>query len=358
VASRLPFQLAPYTDELLSAFLVRSAHAHGINAHRFCRVYLPPAITVWTRDIDCTARLELLQEVSNAWGFDIGRAYEMILQTPPPISVNASVAEREACFSQWVNAVGVYHRSRTRFGLQYCPQCLSDRPTYVRAWRYSFVTVCPVHYCALLDRCRSCGSPVVPHRSFLLTRCHHCGAFLSGSRARLPYIEFEKKLAIQDFFTRAMYGESMEIGTLVVPASDFLAGALAILGNIKEKLYSYPALIPLPVDFVARTPPLRLASCADRARWMIVLASVLEEWPSRFLALADSCAMSQVGFSRYRVPGWLGSVIAQLPSRTRSRCGWSRGTLNARIRRIEEAGGHGCRAERATVLFDAAQDRR
>lgn len=356
--NRPAFQLAPYPDELLSAFLVRSAHAHGMSPHRFCRLYLPREIAIWMRDIDCTARGALLQEVAYLGGFDLGRAYDMILQTPPAVSASVSIAEREACFSQWVNAVGVYHRNRTRFGLQYCPQCLGDRPTFVRSWRFSFVTVCPMHHCSLLDRCRSCGSSVVPHRSYRLTRCHRCGAFLSGTCDRLPDVEFERRLHIQECFIRAMCGERMGIGTDVVPAADFLAGALAILGHIKEKLHSYPALIPLPVDFVVGTPPLRLATCDDRARWMMVLASLLEEWPSRFLRLAAACAMSQAGFSRYRVPEWLGAVVTQLPPRTRSRCPWSRGSLSVRVRLIEEAGGRGCRAKRAMVLMSAAQERR
>lgn len=352
------FQLRPYPDELLSAFLVRSAHAHGMTPHRFCRMYLPRAISIWTRDIDCTARRPLLQEVARLGGFDLDRAYEMILQTPPAVSAGASTAEREACFSQWVNAVGIYHRNRTRFGLQYCPQCLADRPTFVRSWRFSFVTVCPMHHCSLLDRCSSCGSSVVPHRSYRLTRCHRCGAFLTEARSLSPAANFERRLHIQERFIRAMHGDRMEIGTDVVPAVDFLAGALAILGHIKEKLHSYPALIPLPADFVVGTPPLRLATNDDRARWMMVLDGLLEEWPSGFLRLAAACAMSQAGFARYRVPDWLAGVVTQLPLRTRSRCSWSRGSLSARVRRIEAAGGRSCRAARAIILMSAAQERR
>jgi hypothetical protein len=249
---------------------------------------------IWTRDIDCTAREALLQAVAYLGGFDLVRAYDMILKTPPAVSAGVPIPERQACFSQWVNAVGVYHRNRTRFGLQYCPQCLGDRPTFVRSWRYSFVTVCSMHQCSLLDRCRACGSSVVPHRSYKLTRCHHCGAFLSGMRDRLPDLEFEKKRNIQEFFIRAMHGESLMIGTAIVPAADFLAGALAILGHIKEKLHAHPTLVPLPVNFVIRTPPLRLASCEDRARWMMLLASVIEDWPSRFLPLAATCAVGAV----------------------------------------------------------------
>lgn len=356
--NRIAFRLAPYPDELLSAFLVRLAHAHGMSPHRFVRLYLPREIAVWTRDIDCTARRELLQEVAYLGGLDLNRAYDMILETPAMAAANTPIAERAACFSQWINAVGVYHRTRTRFGLQYCPQCLGETPSFVRSWRFSFVTVCSMHHCSLLDRCRSCGSPVVPHRAYQLTRCHRCGAFLAGKHDRLEGGMFEKNRLIQEIFLRAMYGNSMEIGTAVVPAADFLAGALAILGQIKEKLRSHPSLVPLPSDFVVRTPPLRLASCVDRARWMILLASVLEEWPARFIQLAAACAMSQVGFARYRIPNWLAAVVTQLPPRTRSRCPWRRGSLNDWVRRIEEAGGRGCRAERARVLMHAAQERR
>ena len=82
--------------------------------------------------------------------------------------------------------VGVYHRTRRQFGLQYCPLCLAEdeEPYFRRKWRLAFVVSCERHHTLLHDRCPHCGSAVNFHRGELgdhrkvvaesLTLCHVC----------------------------------------------------------------------------------------------------------------------------------------------------------------------------------------
>lgn len=74
-----------------------------------------------------------------------------------------------------INAIGVYHRKRTRAGLQWCPLCLSeDEEPYFRLhWRLSLMSTCPRHGVILECKCGQCGEPVAPHRSKDHT-CHKC----------------------------------------------------------------------------------------------------------------------------------------------------------------------------------------
>lgn len=59
---------------------------------------------------------------------------------------------------------------------RYCPECLSENPTWLSLWELVFVTECPRHRIQLLDSCSACARPLRWRRPELL-RCS-CGASL------------------------------------------------------------------------------------------------------------------------------------------------------------------------------------
>ncbi len=50
--SLLPVHLKPLPDELLSSWLVRIAHGHGMKLQTFCAVIFGREKSIWNRDID------------------------------------------------------------------------------------------------------------------------------------------------------------------------------------------------------------------------------------------------------------------------------------------------------------------
>jgi hypothetical protein len=60
----------------------------------------------------------------------------------------------------------MYHRLRTRHGLQACVRCLREEVAYFRrTWRLAFVVCCPIHQDQLIDDCPNCGAPLAFHRA-------------------------------------------------------------------------------------------------------------------------------------------------------------------------------------------------
>ena len=115
--------------------------------------------------------------------------------------------------------VGVYHRTRKQFGLQYCPLCLAedDEPYFRRKWRLAFIVSCERHSILLHDRCHHCGIAVNFHRGELgnprksvadsITVCHGC-------RSELQIIENHLTIpvtCIESEFT-SMLLRAMDIG--------------------------------------------------------------------------------------------------------------------------------------------------
>lgn len=178
-----PIRYKPFPDELLSCWLVRLAHGHGLKVQTFCNLMFGNRRQVWNRDIDRLAPAWLIDELilrtgtlpETAWGTTL-RAYEGILY--PKFRLSSTL--------RWILALKVYHRTRQGYGLQFCPACLAEDeiPYFRKRWRIALNTVCSKHGTMLLDRCPHCGAAVAFHRLDMagaeaidvasLSYCHAC----------------------------------------------------------------------------------------------------------------------------------------------------------------------------------------
>lgn len=194
-----PIRYKPLPDELLSSWLVRLAHGHGLKVQTFCNLIFGNRLQVWNRDIDRLGPDWLVNELSARTGTPLEiahrttlRAYEGLLY--PQFKLSGVL--------QWILTLKMYHRKHEGFGLQYCPLCLREEsePYFRRSWRVAFNTVCVQHQCMLLDRCPNCGAGVAFHRRDMgrtdaavtdsLAGCHQCGFDLGESVAE-PIISYD-----------------------------------------------------------------------------------------------------------------------------------------------------------------------
>jgi hypothetical protein len=157
-----PAHPKPLEDELLSSWWVRLARANHERLHSFTRIILP-GHAVWNRDLDKSASDETLRLLSRKTGTTYARVQATTLQGLTGCLFPRFNAHGN---TKWILPIGVYHRTRRRYGLQFCPQCLRTDavPYFRRLWRLAFVTMCPVHWTPLLDRCPACGAAVAFHR--------------------------------------------------------------------------------------------------------------------------------------------------------------------------------------------------
>ena len=109
------------------------------------------------------------------------------------LDAEAALGGERPGFLPLVLAAGIYHRARRRHGLQYCPDCLTERPMiYRRTWRSALAVVCIRHDRRLRDACPRCDRALAPHRSRRLNRdlCDCCGDSLihepAGPGPRVP----------------------------------------------------------------------------------------------------------------------------------------------------------------------------
>lgn len=194
-----PVRYKPLPDELLSSWLVRLAHGHGLKVQTFCNLIFGNRLQVWNRDIDRLGPDWLVNELSARTGTPLEiahrttlRAYEGLLY--PQFKLSGVL--------QWILTLKMYHRKHEGFGLQYCPLCLLEEPEpyFRKSWRVAFNTVCVQHQCMMRDRCPNCGAGVAFHRRDMgrcdvvvtdsLAGCHRCG-FDLGEVGAEPIISYD-----------------------------------------------------------------------------------------------------------------------------------------------------------------------
>lgn len=206
-------------------------------------------------------------------------------------------------------SVGIYHRTRTKCGLQFCPRCLAEdeEPYFRRRWRLAFMVVCEKHHVLLQDRCPGCRAAVNFHHSELgsfkrfaagsLTICNLCGLDLrTASKITSPFpvthseVRFTIDLlsALDNGFIKAsvgvithshLYFAALRQVIKVMAMHDSRIDRLRQTISNTFGLESYtPPSLPRPdvqeMDVVARRQLLGLARC------------LLEEWPTRFVELS------------------------------------------------------------------------
>lgn len=229
----------------------------------------------------------------------------------------------------WIMPVGVYHRTRRRFGLQFCPRCLSDKvPYFRRSWRLAFVTLCVKHRVALLDRCMSCGEAINFHRDEMgdrnkqvsdsMTLCHSCkfdirDAPVESIDQRTGEVEFQEHLL-----------KAMNRGWVEIPGHGAVYSHLyfIVLHQLVRLLATGKRAPALRIaaeqrywltqrPFLSKERDFERLDVAHR-RWLLNAAGrLLGEWPDGFI---DFCTTNQVWSSLLfrdldAVPYWYWKVV-------------------------------------------------
>jgi hypothetical protein len=285
--------------------------AHGLKLHTFCSLAWPRR-AIWNRDIDKSADERVLAVLSEKTDTPLERvrgttlsAYEGILY------------EKHNPFGNtlWIMPVGVYHRVRTQYGLQFCPRCLAEdkEPYFRRRWRLAFVAVCVDHRVVLRDRCPYCGEPVNFHRDELglrskyapmsVTLCHACKFDLrtAGERSEGSHSEVEANAAEVEFQGRLL--NAVHDGWIMVDGQGPVYSHLffrvlhqlmrmvatgkrsAVLRAAATTRWDVPPFTP---SFSGSNRDIERLDINVRRRLLAVARYMLEDWPDRFVEFCEA----------------------------------------------------------------------
>lgn len=200
-----PAHPKPLPDELLSSWIVRIARANGLKLQTFCDRAFGKERQLWNRDIDRLAPPWLLASLARHTGTPTGT----VRRTTLDIYRGRLFRERNSAGQlRWILPAGIYHRTRRRFGVQFCPRCLAeDQEPYFRTrWRVATLAFCAGHRLRLHDRCPACAASIVYHRRELgrpnvtepglLCLCHACNFDLRRAE-RVAFLPYEASIGAE-----------------------------------------------------------------------------------------------------------------------------------------------------------------
>lgn len=347
----------PVHEELLSSFLSRCARVHGMRPTVFCAFHLHPH-AVWNRDVDRNASQALMKAVADKAHLqpqDIAsmtlRSWEIVTHQVPPCRIGSSG------MAPWITSVGIYHRTRKRYGLQYCPLCLEEHLVFYRTWRLAFVTVCPTHHVLLRDACDTCGAPIIPHRQRVCARyCDRCGGDLCalGRNPAPPSLSVRGALRVQKNLLGALTDQRLMVGHRGLQGAAYLQGARFLLAHLRLLADDYH-----DHDRDQQGVPFESNRCLYRLELLNILERLLSDWPDNFIKAATVRGLTQRSFIGLQdPPDWVAQVLQDLPpGRTYDR-GWRPRRLRNELRRLHRNKPAGWRSQRAQVLLRGARYRR
>lgn len=206
----------PIRVELLSSILLRSAARRGLPGWSFTNAYLGGR-EFWSRDIDLNLSEASISELSASLKLDKSKIAKSTLISEARLFLGYI---GRFAFVPFLMPLGIFGAQRTRFGLQYCPICLNEKPIqFWKRWRYAFVTTCEIHRVQLQDRCGGCGLPISPHRAppARADLCWNCLHPLTGWPGSDPQVKLETPWLSKALTALVQLGLSNEHQSAEVP---------------------------------------------------------------------------------------------------------------------------------------------
>lgn len=322
-----PAHPKPLPDELLSSWLMRTAHANGLRLQTFCNLIFGGRRQVWNRDIDRLGPTWVVGTMAACTGTPWHIAYGTTLRTFEGVLFRRF---RTSGVLQWIQTLQLYHRKRQGYGLQVCPRCLreGEQPYYRRIWRVSFNTVCPLHQRMLLDRCPACGAGIAFHRTDigrdqlhnlprLMRECHQCGLDLStcdspticGYDATTLQAHFRLCQALQS-------GQGLDEGQLAVMHH---LGKLLQASTDRLKLQAFAArrLGAPTIPRVAKRISIESKDLEERHHYMQLISWLMSDLEARLAKASAAGALCYLHLQRdfHDAPAWYREIASRFDRR-------------------------------------------
>lgn len=324
--SIIPTTVTPREDELLSSWLYRLSQVNYTKAHTFTKFHFPK-FQVWNRDIDKLANTAFFQIASQ-------------LTTIPVKEIEAlSLRDYEGSLYEYCNANGnqkwvlpvkIFHRTRLRNGLQFCPSCLikdGKNPYFRRSWRLSLSICCPDCQILLHDQCPFCEKPVTFFRNELgfklsttslpIYLCCYCKNDLRKSPrypAKIGVVSAQirlKKYLTQGFVRDLPY--ALQYFEVLYQVIKLLISRSKKLSRLQSMILGYyPSEMILAQKSVSRIEFDRM-STLQRENILPTAVWLLDHWPKRFISACQESGVSSAYINKdfKYVPFWFRKEIIE-----------------------------------------------
>lgn len=328
-ADLLPLHPRCKRDELFSSWIVRLARANHVKVHALCARFGGNLAPIWNRDVDRMAPAWLIDRLATATARPRSEVYESTLAV---LAAKIDAAPTANGNSTWILPLGIWHRQRRRFGVQFCPTCFRmDKEPYIRrAWRLAFYTECERHHTLLVDRCNACGKPHAYFRGELGHRqavtapsmaiCNYCGFDLGTTPiSRFEWPDWRTSVAIRTLLFMHDFGWSTLDDRNFQSATELLCVLRQLVRMLASptregQLYDAVAdqIWPQGYEVIGQRGELfERRGVLERHRLFGMAVWLLQDWPHRFEMCSRHADVRRSYFVQHAtgLPRWFVSQV-------------------------------------------------
>lgn len=307
----------PKCRELLSSWLTRLALTYHQTTQSFCYQHWPD-LQIWTRDIDVFAPSSLISSLALRTGTQLSVVRNTTLGALSGFYFESFQPKGTTAL---LMPVGVRHRIRLSYGMQYCPMCLREQAVFELPWRIACNTFCPKHGCVLWDCCPQCRRPLAYHRTQPgkpdMGLCPYCGADYRNAPLIEPAAPSECLSLMREWFDSSRCNSiSLASDFCLEPLSFFVVLrqlAKLSIGHQHDRFWqAIPKMGYLGPGFDAAHHTLvEKLRVHERFAIFSCCSWLLLEWPSRFLEWAKTAGFhsSDLLKDREALPFWFASCV-------------------------------------------------
>lgn len=154
----------PYPLESLASYIIRLAESNYYSSSgwifRFSNLQSRIIhANVFNKEKDDLSLLSFISDVEESILWSMTFSAISLISSGHVISVDAfdSIISKKALHKNYTNL---------------CPICLQHQPYYLLIWDFSFIHICPIHNCLLINKCQICHEKIKIYRaSITLCKC-------------------------------------------------------------------------------------------------------------------------------------------------------------------------------------------
>jgi hypothetical protein len=304
-------------DEVLSSFLLRAAHAHGVPLRSLLKRLAPAYASKWS-DFDVSAPEAFVADVAQNFGLSRERVVSATLRNFRDLM---QCHRRGRCETTFLLPVSRMWRRSPRPCVQVCPVCIGSREPYFRkAWRAAFYVTCEIHNVAMVDCCTHCEADIRPQRAVVgaADRCWRCGRVLwEGAQAVVERRATKLQRRLTSLFRRGCLGSPRPSDRDCATGIRVLIGLAAAPCRASALRHAFE--VP-PESAIRGNSHFEWAMSLRRSLVMDVVDRWVSQWPDSFRYGASAAHLTQTTLRGRDLPEWLNDEVGRLPPGvTRSR---------------------------------------
>lgn len=274
-------------EELFSSWIYRMSLECNTKPIPFVNSCFGRQVSFWNRDLDLIIPDGIINTIVNHTPLTKREVINMSLQK---YSGMAFERLKLNSYNSNVGLIGIRHRKRKKYGLSYCPGCVSKN-YYKTSWRLLTSLVCLDCEEHLRDRCPNCKHPISFHRINIGLRkkvtkdlfyCYNCKFDLRIKKSKPSYKELNYQRFINETLLKG-YNHISNYSFSYINVLLLLSSKLKTTNELNQFKINFQKFYKMKVP--SEKSIFNFLPIDVRRKVLVKVNEMLMDWPNTFMKI-------------------------------------------------------------------------